>query len=260
MLNAVIWDEDKAEFVAVEQGLAAKYDTEFNEVKEADLIASIANMEERLAEGLYVDLDMLEAKQYELLNHSSRISADNYEADVSRVNDRCANIFWRGQSPYVDAMTGTPAVIKASTNNAPVTPISTTRTQRRTDTVLTLNGLKLYPGWYREDRTYTYWFDNEYNVRYVIGVDRDVLYIQVWYNRKINGRWQGGFAKTEWFGSPYKDESEQAALLWLISHLDTVTQPEQPGCCNTPRVKTNPRGTRQWCVSCRTTWQVQAQV
>lgn len=130
---------------------------------------------------------------------------DEYPTEeVTFCRDKSADIFWRGTTQQV-----------------------TSSFQRRTDVVLTPEGLKLYPGWYGEDKTLTYWVSDTENYRFVLSIYRGDVVVTCWRNTKVNNKWRGRVHQFR-TGTRYNagdwqlPSSEQRAVLWLMKAVSKV--------------------------------------
>lgn len=122
--------------------------------------------------------------------------------DAEYGGDSYANIFWRG------GYAGEPVL----------------GDEDKEERIVLSSGAILYPGWYRNDRTFRVWFGNERNYTFVFAIERGNVIIRLWDNRKNrrNGTWRGYVQATYDAGHWQSAQSERNAMLWLMEHADRV--------------------------------------
>lgn len=132
------------------------------------------------------------------------LSEAQYEPEVTRVNDRYADTFWKGTTGTTD--------VKA--------------VARRTDLIWTLDGYKLYPGWDRfGNRLITYWQNNRVNIRFRLSVqDNEQVVVEAYldvYHEKW-GKWYGEKIGQYKCGKYYQDVTEQRGTYWIAVNLSKL--------------------------------------
>lgn len=129
---------------------------------------------------------------------------DEVTNEVSRVNDKSADTFWRG-----------------------TTDIRTWKSEtKRSDVITTPAGHKLYPSFDRFGNRLIRWFiDDESNYTFRISlhrVDRGE-FIQVTMFRNVKtatGYWRGTELSHINLTNPYSDLTEQRAMFWILGKLN----------------------------------------
>jgi len=155
------------------------------------------------------------------------------EPDVTTCNDRSADIFWRGCSNGISN--------------------GERKIERRKDLAYTIEGLKLYPGWYKDSKTMTYWVNNEVNYRFVISIYKGEVVVTVWANTNVSGRWIGGRIESRYCGDWQLPSSERDAIMYIILKSHELSQPVYIlACCADPQPRRSAGGKQRWCHSCKT--------
>lgn len=120
-------------------------------------------------------------------------------ADVTTVNEKSADIFWRGTS---DVRSWKPEL------------------QAR-DTTVTPAGHKLYQSFDKFGNRIIRWFDTtDSNVTFRIRVVADTFVVEMFRNYRVNGKWRGSNSQTTYVApNCYGDDAEQRVTYWIMSKL-----------------------------------------
>lgn len=129
---------------------------------------------------------------------------NSYTDEVSRVNDKSANIFWRGTT---DVRSYKPEL-------------------QRQDTITTPAGHKLYPSFDKFGNRIIRWFDTaDSNITFrfmaVTGPDNSngSFEVAMFRNIRRDGKWSGKLVDKHHFVNCYSELSEQRATYWMMSKL-----------------------------------------
>lgn len=131
-------------------------------------------------------------------------SFDEYEDEITFVNDRSANTFWRGTT---DVRSWKPEL-------------------KRQDTFETLSGLKIYPHFDKYgNHVLRHFIDNSHNItiriRAVFTSHGDGFIAECFLNTKLkNNRWQGRKVAEFKSRNCFTELSEQRVTYWCMTQFD----------------------------------------